>query len=181
MVRAGASSLRHRGYPRANHGGERAGAHRASMVGLATGIFTVVDRFLSGRPITMIRRTGWNTRDLQCANTSKQDIIITHIRTSSRYIVVASGEDHRSIGKAIVKSPFSMIIPTGAQADFPIMVTNGALLEKDAVKINPFIVMVCWRKTRSMWLPQVPTFTFLSVRALRRLDAAKSVRAPDRD
>jgi hypothetical protein len=146
-----------------------------ALIGFFTGVFTLVDRLLMGRPTTMVRRNV-GRRELQCVNASKLDIIITHIRTSSKYVLVARGEDVASVGDAFVRNPFTMIIPAGEQANLPIMVTDGALVEKDATNFEPFVIVVSWRKTRSMWLPQVPAFIFSSIRALRRLDAAKSAK-----
>jgi hypothetical protein len=145
-----------------------------ALVGFITGVFTVVDRFLVGRPTTMIQKAGVHQRDLYCANTSKQDIIITRIRTSSKYIVVSPHD----VAEAGVKTPFTTIVPAGARVDFPIVV-DFALVAKEATKFMPFVVMVSWRKTRSMWLPQVPALIFSSIRALRRLNNAKSVRVPE--
>jgi hypothetical protein len=147
-----------------------------ALIGFLTGVFTLVDRLLVGRPMTMIRRNHLAGRDLECINTSKQDIIITHICTSSRYVLVARGDDVASVGDARVRRPFTIILPAGEQAKLPIMVTDGALVEKDATNFEPFVIVVSWRKTRSMWLPQVPAFIFSSIRALRRIDAAKSAR-----
>jgi hypothetical protein len=45
-----------------------------SIVGLLTGIFTVFDRFVSGRPLVSIRRVDKDRKDIHCLNTSKQDI-----------------------------------------------------------------------------------------------------------
>jgi hypothetical protein len=147
-----------------------------ALIGFFTGVFTLVDRLLMGRPTTMVRRNVLGRRELQCVNASKQDIIITHIRTSSKYVLVARGDDEASVGDALVRNPFTMIIPAGEEAKLPIMVRDGALVEKDATHFEPFVIVVSWRKTRSMWLPQVPAFIFSSIRALRRLDAAKSAR-----
>jgi hypothetical protein len=87
-----------------------------ALVGFITGVFTVIDRFLVGRPTTMIQKAGVYQRDLHCANTSKQDIVITRIRTSSKYVIVSSHDDYRSMAEAIVKMPFTMIVPAGVDS-----------------------------------------------------------------
>jgi hypothetical protein len=122
----------------------------------------------------MVRRTEGGKCELQC--TSKQDIMIRRIRTSSKYVVVAPGDDPHSIAGAVIKDPFTMIIPAEAQANLPIVVTDGTLIEKDASTVVPFVIAVSWRKTRSMWFPQVPALIFSSIRALRRLEGAKNAR-----
>jgi len=58
------------------------------------------------------------------------------------------------------------------------VVKDGALMDDDCRDVVPFIIVVSWRKTRAMWLPQPPKCLFSSVRALRRLNRAKTGQRP---
>jgi hypothetical protein len=149
-----------------------------SWVGLATGIFTVFDRFFVGRPIVSITKGGYGSRYLECANISDRDIIITGVRASTKQIVISQTDSVRAISEALVQSPFSAILKKRDHAYFPIVVVDGAILDKDSRAFRPFVIAVSWRKMRSMWLPQFPALIFSSVRALRRLEQAKTVGEP---
>jgi hypothetical protein len=70
------------------------------------------------------------------------------------------------------------LVGAGGQASFPLFVTDGALLDKDIKDLAPFLVVASWRKTRAMWLPQLPKFLFSSVRSLRRLHEANKGQSP---
>jgi hypothetical protein len=53
-----------------------------ALIGAITGAFTALDRFASGRPFASLKRgEHTQTRDLSCFNSSKQDLLITNIRT----------------------------------------------------------------------------------------------------
>jgi hypothetical protein len=143
-----------------------------SWVGLATGIFTVIDRFFIGRLTASIGKAGFDRRDLECFNTSRNDVIITRVRTSTRRILIAPDHSVRGIIEGAAQVRFTKILKKDQQVDFPIIARDG-VLEKDSKVVLPFVIIISWRKTRSMWLPQFPVFIFSSAKALRRLDQAK--------
>jgi hypothetical protein len=84
------------------------------------------------------------------------------------------------MGAALMKIPISgVIIPAGGgRAEFPIVVADGALMDDDARDVAPFVIIVNWRKTRAMWLPQPPNILFSSARSLRRLNQAETGKRP---
>jgi hypothetical protein len=111
-------------------------------------------------------------------NLSKEDVILTRIRVLSKHVLVSAGESPQQMAEGLLRTPFMTIIPAGGQATFPIVVKDGALMDDDCRDVVPFIIVVSWRKTRAMWLPQPPKFLFSSVRALRRLNRAKTGQRP---
>jgi hypothetical protein len=151
-----------------------------ATVGFISGVFTVWDRFAVGRPLILIEKTSYKMRDLTVTNFAKEDIIITSIRVLSKHVCVSAGQSPGQMAEALVKMPFrGAIIPAGGgRAELPIVVTDGKLLDDDAREFAPFVLIVSWRKTRSMWLPQPPKFLFYSVRSLRRLNQAKTAQRP---
>jgi hypothetical protein len=148
-----------------------------ALVGFATGIFTVIDRFVLGRPyVTIVKDAHY--RYLKCLNTSEHDIIVTGLRTSTKALGVAHSHDVKAITEAAAGVPFTAILSKKDDAYFPIIVKDGALLDESSRSLSPFVIMVSWRKTRSLWLPQIPAFIFSSMRGLRRLQAARKVGDP---
>ncbi len=56
---------------------------------------------------------------------------------------------------------------------FPVTVGRAKLLDPDNNAWAPFVIVVSWRKTQSVWLPQFPRFIFSSARTLRLLSKTK--------
>jgi hypothetical protein len=65
------------------------------------------------------------------------------------------------------------ILSAEAERQFPLVFKRGELVGDDTKEIFPFAIIVSWRRSRSMWLPQLPVVIFTSARAMRLLKAAK--------
>jgi hypothetical protein len=143
-----------------------------AYVGLATGIFTVFDRLLSGRPIISLRKRGQSGQAVHILNTSKYDIFIRRVRARPRWARVADGRDDDGIFDALFGKDFVAVIAPEERREFPLLVTKMGLLE-EGTELAPFVVVVSWRKTRSNWLPQFPGILISSAKSLRRLRSAK--------
>jgi hypothetical protein len=147
-----------------------------ALIGAITGAFTALDRFASGRPFVSLKRgEHTQTRDLSCFNSSKQDLLITEIRTwpASRGVRIAYGDSEEAIYDAITAQNPAILLTPGETRDLPLFLSDGKLVDRDSTELAPFVIVIGWRKTRSVWLPQFPVIVFSSARALRRLDAAK--------
>lgn len=146
-----------------------------AAVGLVTGIFTLLDRLILGRPFSSISVGepvgGARTLDLRCQNGSKLDVLIKRIRLYPPRLILASENTRRGIIEAAIGRTFGATLTPGEERKFPIMVKS-ALLDEGTDWV-PFVIIVSWRKSRSMWLPQIPMFVFSSAKSLRRLRAAK--------
>jgi hypothetical protein len=81
-------------------------------------------------------------------------------------------ESVRGMVAAAVGQRFVAVVPPETAASFPIVVRERTLF--DSVPRAPFIIVVRWRKTRSIWLPQLPAVIFSSARALRILKSSNS-------
>jgi hypothetical protein len=147
-----------------------------ALIGAMTGAFTVFDRFALGRPLVTLKRgQHTQTRHLSCVNSSKQDLLITEIRTwpASRGVRVSYSDSLEAIHDAITAENPPILLAAGETRDLPLFLSDGAMLDRDRTDFAPFVTVMSWRKTRSTWLPQFPVIVFSSARALRRLDAAK--------
>ena len=134
-----------------------------AAVGLVTGIFTLLDRLILGRPFSSISVGepvgGARTLDLRCQNGSKLEaFIIKQIRLYPPRLILASENTRRGIIEAAIGRTFGATLTPGEERKFPIMVKS-ALLDEGTDWV-PFVIIVSWRKSRSMWLPQIPMFVF---------------------
>ena len=44
-------------------------------------------------------------------------------------------------------------------------------MDSESNVVAPFVVIVVWRKTQSVWLPQVPAVMFTSAKTIRKLNS----------
>ena len=142
-----------------------------AVVGLVSGIFLVVDRFMAGQPIIWpARKPGLAPpiRFLRCMNVSKWDILINKIKVIPNVLSIARDDSPEAIADADhLNLPFESLIPAGETMDFPLGIRGGD------DRSSPFLIIVSWRSARSTGLPKVPVFVFSSLRALRAIDQAK--------
>jgi hypothetical protein len=148
-----------------------------ALIGTITGTFalafSLLDRFAFGRPVTSIRRSEKHGRDLCCINASNYDLLITKMWARPRWVSVIYGTSLDAHIDAAMEEQFPISIAPGEERRLPIIIRKGELLDEDRTDLVPFIIIVNWRKTRSVWLPQIPVFIFSSARSLRRLQDAK--------
>jgi hypothetical protein len=71
------------------------------------------------------------------------------------------------------RQSFVAILSAEDERQFPLVFKRGELVGDDTKEKFPFLIVVSWRKSRSMWLPQLPVVIFTSARAMRLLKAAK--------
>ena len=138
-----------------------------ASIGALAGLFTVLDRLAFGRPLCSISTIRPFSIDLECHNPSRYHILITGIRTWPNVVAIAREESVRGMVAAVVGQRFVEVIPPGTSASFPVVVRESAQLK--GAQWRPFVIVVSWRKTRSVWLPQIPGVIFSSAKALRML------------
>jgi hypothetical protein len=102
----------------------------------------------------------------------KADIQVINIKCLPRVFAAAESESVGGMLKAIVgRAPLVTIKPNEC-ADFP-LVSIGSTENFDNLKPwRPLIFAIFWRRSSSPWLPQPPKLITLSMRYLRRLQAA---------
>jgi hypothetical protein len=142
-----------------------------AVVGLVSGIFLVVDRFMAGQPIVWPARKpefAPPIRFLRCMNVSKWDIFIKKIKVIPNVLFVARDDSPEAIADShYLNLPFETLIPAGETVDFPLGIRGGD------DRSSWFLIIVSWRSARSTGLPKVPVLVFSSLRSLRAIDQAK--------
>src|SRR5262245_43919171 len=128
-----------------------------ALVGFLTGVFVLIDRFLSGRPhasLTKRADLGPGFRSLECTNTSRGPILLTRVRSTTKAVQIWYEQTIDAHIDATYGPPFSVLLDAGQTVTFPIVVSNGEYLDEGGPRL-PFLIIVSWRKTSSMWLPQL--------------------------
>jgi hypothetical protein len=80
-----------------------------ALVGLATGIFILIDRLLLGRPVVTITPSK-HTRDLRFQNSSKHPIVLLSIHSWPRWVWIARDDTPEGIAAAAVHQIFSIVL-----------------------------------------------------------------------
>ena len=142
-----------------------------SMAGLFTFGFTFFDRLLAGRPIISLAPSEFRNRKVRCSNNSTSEILIRSIRAFPRHAQVAKNDSVHGIVTAAAKNSFRAVCAPGTDTDFPIVFLDGKLMDTDSSVRAPFIIIASWRKTRSVWLPQLPALMFTSAKTIRTLES----------
>jgi hypothetical protein len=140
-----------------------------ALVGLTTGIFILLGRLLHGRPVVTITPSK-HTRDLRFQNLSKHAILLLSIHCWPRWVRIARDDTPEGTAAAAAHQTFSVILQAWEILNFPIVIQRGELLDtKNSKAWGPLVIWVHWRKTSSVWLPQVPKIIFSSAKILRHL------------
>jgi hypothetical protein len=142
-----------------------------SMAGLLTFGFTLFDRLLAGRPTVSLAPSEYGKRNVRCSNLSAAEILIRSIKTFPRHAQAAKDDSVGGIARAVIKRSFQSVCAPGTEKDFPLVFLDGRLMDDELNIRAPFIVIVSWRKTRSVWLPQVPAVMFTSAKTIRKLNS----------
>jgi hypothetical protein len=112
-----------------------------ALVGLATGIFTVIDRFVLGRPVITIAPSK-SLRDLRFENASKQPVLLRQIRSWPSWISIAPDDTREGVIRAAMDQKFTAVLQPREARSFPIVVKRRGLLDPDSVAWAPFIILV---------------------------------------
>jgi hypothetical protein len=143
-----------------------------SITGLLTFAFTIWDRLLTGRPSVTLRPT-YTGRNLHCQNLTQHDVVVKKIRCSRKGVNVSSSESVDGFARASMGETFATILRAQTERGFPLVFSRGELVDPDCPETFPFAIIVSWRKSRSIWLPQFPVILFMSARSVRLLADAR--------
>jgi hypothetical protein len=140
-----------------------------AMVGFVTGIFTLWDRCLRGRPVawlTVTIRTGGTPADpgIRIKNPGPTDLFIQGVRPHPAGIYGVA-KDHSIRAKmTAVDADLNLLLSPGQEHEFAILDRRPA--QKNVSQRVRFSIY--WRKTSSTWLPQFPVVTTPRPRASNR-------------
>jgi hypothetical protein len=131
-----------------------------ALVGLVTGIFVVIDRFLRDRPIVDMRPHGSgggrHPVQLVVTNVSKQSILIRRIDCKPVWLAASASEELGAIVRAAAGTQVRLVILPG-ETHTNYLITRGEWedLKDEEAAVS---VVVRWSFTSSTWLPQVPVW-----------------------
>jgi hypothetical protein len=144
-----------------------------SIVGLATGLFTVWDRWARGRPLAWVTATklGANPYEyIRIQNPGPVGVFIKRVRAYPPGIYgVAKDRSPGAMMKAQINIDVNVLLGPGETYDLPLLpLRNPSGVAKD----QPVRFLVYWRKTSSSYLRQVPVVIMTSTDDIHRSAAA---------
>ena len=145
-----------------------------AIVGLATGAFTIWDRWARGRPLvglTATVRTSGMPSDpcIRIANPGPTDLFIQRVRALPRLYGVAKDHSMRAKMAALESADVNVLLRSGQEHDLPII----DLRNEEDKNVSRWVhFVVYWRKTSSTWLPQAAVVIGTSTRAIEQIGAA---------
>jgi len=141
-----------------------------AIVAFATGIFTVWDRWVRGRPLAWLSatvRTSGMPPDpyIRITNPGPADLFIKSVRVHPTGVIyVAKDYAIRAQMAALESTDVNVLLRSGEKQDLPIIV--GETVSKRVC------LFIYWRKTSSTWLRQVPVLVITSTGDIKRIVAA---------
>jgi hypothetical protein len=154
-------------------GENQCGPKLAPPVGFLTGVYTLFDRFMKGRPLAYLVASGPATNaniSLRVKNVGQQDVVLRRLFSSPRLYEIAKDDSVLGITEAQFKS-FMTVLQPGQQVDFPVFRSkSGRALAAESRGRCAFVIS--WRRATSVWLPQIPVYFFTSMHAVEQLKSA---------
>jgi hypothetical protein len=145
-----------------------------SIVGLITGIYTLVEKVLKQRP------SAWTTRAnarhdnmlVRVRNRADQDIALVGYRVRPPIYMISNSEHLDSIWDASSEDQSYRLIRPEGVADLPLIprFKDGRAMDNDDRR---FWIFVFWRRTGSMWLPRIPLLLRMRTSQITRLSGAE--------
>jgi hypothetical protein len=150
-----------------------------AIVGFATGVFTVWDRWARGRPLAWVTATklGANPyKYIRIKNPGPADVFILAVRAypSKVYSIAKDHSTEAIVGAASFNVDVNVVLWQGEERDLPIIDVSKPDQRNTADRPVRFVIY--WRKTSSSWLRQVPVVVWTSTRDVERIaNAATAV------
>jgi hypothetical protein len=141
-----------------------------SIVGLLTGIFTVYDRYVRGRPIASLSFGTEGTRKyarIRIGNGGAHEMVVLSVKCSPDVYRLSSDMETRNVIQAAMgREQFFTLKPSESSELFLVSrVVNGLALE---VKPQRVTFSISWRRGNSTWLPQIPVFVRTDTQTIRK-------------
>jgi hypothetical protein len=142
-----------------------------SLVGLATGAFVLVDRFLRHRPIAYFRPPKDDSDEMRLVvhNTASEAIVIDAIRCRPPTMVVSFSDDWRDLLDPDLENGCISIIAPHSEKSFPWVERPNWEKQKPEDRAQ---ITIRWAFTSSRWLPLVPVRLRTTVGRLNQLRSA---------
>jgi hypothetical protein len=144
-----------------------------AAVGFLTGVYTLFDRFMKGRPIAYLVVSGPSTGatlSLRVKNIGQQDVLLRRLFSFPPLYRVTKDDSSLAIVQAQYR-PFIAVLQPDEQIDFPVFPSrSGRVPTREGWESCAF--MISWRKATCPWLPQIPVCLFTSVHTIEQLKKA---------
>ena len=124
-----------------------------ALVGLATGIFTVWDRWGRWRPIAYLIGTTARSNYIRIKNLGPVDVVVREIRTHPSIFKVSKDHSLHGIISGVIKQMPPAVIGAQETRDF-LFFTHPTPPED--VPTQRVWFFIYWRKASATWLPQIP-------------------------
>jgi hypothetical protein len=145
-----------------------------AMVGFLTGVYTMLDRFMKGRPIAYLVASGPVTNSilhLRVKNIGQEDVVLRRFSSVPRHYRIAKNHSSKAIVEAELSDTFGAVLQPGEQMDFPAFPSQaGRVAVRNSRR--PFAIVISWRKATCTWLPQIPVRLFTSMHTIEQLKSA---------
>jgi hypothetical protein len=146
-----------------------------AAVGFLTGVYTLFDRFMRGRPLAYLSASGPATNallHLRVKNMGQQDVLLRRLFSIPQLYQVSKDDSAKAIIEAqIYETPFAAVLQPGEHMDFPVFASElGRALTPESRA--PCAFVISWRKASCPWLPQIPVCHFTSVYTIGQLKKA---------
>jgi hypothetical protein len=144
-----------------------------SFAGLATGAFVLFDRCMRGRPIISLKgdSTAHNFILLTITNPDDRYIAIREVVVTPKVFGVAMDTSVDAMFTMATSSTLRCQIAPHETKEFHFVILPRGGVDAE----HPWVrVAVHWRKTSSLWLPQIPVFFWTSTREVRNLQDSKN-------
>jgi hypothetical protein len=145
-----------------------------AIVGLATGAFTVWDRWARGRPLAWvtIKKIVNPIEYIRIKNPGPADVFILGVRAHPPIYGIAKDHSAGAIVEATLNIDANVLLWQGETCDLPLIdLRNQAEIPKDAPP-QPVRFVIYWRKTSSTWLRQIPVVIMTSTHDIKRMAKA---------
>jgi hypothetical protein len=149
-----------------------------AIVGLATGVFTVWDRWARGRPLAWVtarKRFSGNPEEYICIkNPGHSDVFVMGVRVlpkNPQIYGVAKDNSVREISSSFY-GDVNVLLPPDKEYYLPIVEFPKDLDAPIDRAGRRIFFVIYWRKTSSTWLPQLPVWILTSTDDIQRIAAA---------
>jgi len=140
-----------------------------AAVGFLTGVYTLFDRHMKGRPIAYVFASGPASGALlsfRVKNVGQEDVVLRQLFSVPRLYEIARDDSALGIAEARF-GPFMAVLQPGEQMDFPVFPSRPRREGRDSCA---FVIL--WRRATSPWLPQIPICLFTSKQTIEQLKRA---------
>jgi hypothetical protein len=151
-----------------------------AIAGLLTTAFVIWDRWARGRPLASVTAARWLSGDprpyLCIKNSGPSHVFILGVRVHPKappiYGVAKDHSEKAVFSSALYGDDVNVLLPPGKEHSLPIIELPKNIDAPIDTTGRRILFLIYWRKTSSMWLPQIPVWNWTSTDDIKRIAAA---------